>query len=95
MVTEIDKEQIRRYFDEQTGKWYFSVVDIIALTTSSTNPRNYWKVLKNRLKKGDNELVTKINRLKMQARDGKFYLTDAAAADVNRARFFGHRQDHR
>src|SRR3989344_3785170 len=68
----------RRYYDEKEDKWYFSVVDIIALTTSSTNPQNYWKVLKNRLKRDGNEVVTKFNRLKMKARDGKFYLTDAA-----------------
>src|SRR3989338_1564858 len=70
--------EVRRYQDPTTGKWFFSVVDIIALTTSSKNPQNYWKVLKNRLKKEGNQLVTLCNRLKMKARDGKSYLTDAA-----------------
>ena len=70
--------EVRKYYDETNQKWYFSVVDIIALTTSSKNPQNYWKVLKNRLKKEQNELVTKCNQLKMKARDGKSYLTDAA-----------------
>ena len=71
-------EEVRRYHDEISGKWYFSVVDIIALTTLSKNPQNYWKVLKNRLKKEGDQLVTLCNQLKMKARDGKSYLTDAA-----------------
>ncbi len=78
-------EGIRRQFDKERGKWYFSVVDIIALTTSSKNPQNYWKVLKNRFKKGSPELVTlinKCNQLKMKARDGKYYLTDAADVET-------------
>src|SRR3989338_8864738 len=70
--------EVRKYYDETNQKWYFSVVDVVALTNSSKNPQNYWKVLKNRLKKEQNELVTKCNRLKMKARDGKSYLTDAA-----------------
>jgi hypothetical protein len=59
-------------------RWYFSVVDVVGILTNSTDPRNYWKVLKGRLKKEGSEVVTKCNQLKMQAADGKFYLTDAA-----------------
>ena len=70
--------EVRKYYDETNQKWYFSVVDVVALTTSSSNPQNYWKVLKNRLKKEGNQLVTLCNQLKMKARDGKSYLTDAA-----------------
>ena len=76
---------VRRHYDDKEGKWYFSVVDVIALTTSSTNARNYWKVLKNRFKTGNNierELVTLCNQLKMKARDGKRYLTDVADAET-------------
>jgi len=73
---------VRRLQDPESGGWWFSVVDTIALTTSSKDPQNYWKVLKNRLKKEQNELVTKINQLKMRARDGKSYLTDTATAET-------------
>ncbi len=74
--------KIRRHWDERKEKWYFSVVDVVAVLTNSSNPRNYWKVLKNRLKKEGSEVVTKCNHLKMPASDGKFYLTDVADTEV-------------
>ena len=73
--------KIRRIYDEKSETWYFSVVDIIQALIQQSDyqaARNYWKVLKNRLNKEGSESVTKCNRLKMQAADGKFYLTDAA-----------------
>ena len=73
--------KIRRHYDEQKETWYFSVVDILQVLIQQPDyqvARNYWKVLKNRLKKEGNESVTKCNRLKMEAADGKKYLTDAA-----------------
>lgn len=76
------ENKIRRQWNEKTKKWYFSIVDVIAIVTKSTDPRNYWKVLKNRLKKGQNELVTQCNQLKMKSNDGKFYLTDTADGDT-------------
>lgn len=81
--------KIRRLYDEGTQNWYFSIVDIIQVLTQQTNfqaARNYWKVLKNRLNKEGSELVTTCNRLKLEAADGKKYLTDVANA-VN-IRFF-------
>ena len=77
-VEAIEGGKIRRHWDENSGQYYFSIVDIIALVTNSTDPRNYWKVLKSRLKNTQKELVTKCNQLKMKAVDGKFYLTDTA-----------------
>ena len=50
----------------------------LAVLTESANPRTYWKVLKNRLAKEGNESVTNCNQLKLQAADGKKYLTDVA-----------------
>jgi len=77
---------IRRVYDEKSEIWYFSVVDIIQALIQQKDyqiARNYWKVLKNRLKKdGANETVTKCNQLKMKAEDGKMRLTDVATAET-------------
>lgn len=73
---------IRRHWDEKEGVWYFSIVDVIAEMTDSTSPASYWKVLKNRLKKSGDQLVTECNQLKMKATDGKSYLTDCAGAQT-------------
>ncbi|MBQ3576013.1 MAG: Fic family protein [Coprobacter sp.] len=70
-----DKE-VRAAWDDDTNRWLFSVVDVIAVLTESKNPRNYWKVIKHRLVKSGNELVTRCNQLKLVASDGKRYLTD-------------------
>lgn len=68
--------EVRAVWDSANSQWLFSVVDVIAILTESKNPRNYWKVMKHRLAKDGNELVTKCNQLKMAAADGKRYLTD-------------------
>lgn len=73
-----DGKQVRYVWDEQQEKYFFSVVDVIKVLTDSENPRNYWKVLKNRLRKEGNESVTNCNQLKLPASDGKSYLTDVA-----------------
>jgi len=73
--------KIRRVYNEETETWYFSVVDIIQVLIQQPDyqaARNYWKVLKNRLTKEGSESVTKCNRLKLEAADGKQYLTDVA-----------------
>jgi hypothetical protein len=80
-----ERHNIRRHYDEKTETWYFSVVDIIQVLIQQPDfqtARNYWKVLKNRLNKEGSESVTKCNRLKMQAADGKKYLTDVANAET-------------
>lgn len=80
-----EEAKIRRSYDEKTETWFFSVVDIIRVLTdqpSQALARNYWKVLKSRLKKEGSELVTKCNRLKMTAEDGKQRLTDVADAET-------------
>lgn len=68
--------KVRTGWDNEKEIWYFSVVDIVAILTDSPNPRNYWKVLKNRLRKEGSQLVTSCNQLKMQSTDGKYYKTD-------------------
>jgi hypothetical protein len=75
-------KKIRRHWNNEKELWFFSVVDVIGVLSNSSDPRNYWKVLKNRLKNEGSEVVTKCNQLKMQASDGKYYLTDAADTEV-------------
>lgn len=63
--------EIRSVWDSEKNDYYFSVVDVIRVLTESENPRNYWKVLKFRLKEEGSEVVTDCNQLKMLAPDGK------------------------
>ena len=84
-ISVFEERSVRRVFDEQTETWYFSVVDIVGILTEQPNTngaRNYWKVLKNRLKKEGSEVVTNCNRLKLTAEDGKKRLTDVADAQT-------------
>lgn len=69
-------ETIRTVWDKESEKYYISVVDIVGIVAESDNPRNYWKVLKHRLKKEGNESVTNCNQLKLKSSDGKYYNTD-------------------
>ena len=74
-----DDREVRAVWDEQNAKWWFSVLDIVALLTDQddyTKTRNYWKYLKAKLKKEKNELVSATTQLKLLANDGKRYLTD-------------------
>lgn len=73
-----EKFSIRRMYDEKLERWFFSIVDIIVAMEVSSDARNYWKVLKNRLKKEGSEVVTNCNQLALIASDGKFRLTDVA-----------------
>ncbi|WP_418407385.1 BRO family protein [Alistipes sp.] len=73
-----EERKVRTVWDDEAGKWYVSVVDVVGVLTDSADPNNYWKVLKSRLKKEGNETVTNCNRLKMLAADGKMRLTDVA-----------------
>lgn len=73
-----ENRQVRSHWDAEQEKWYFSVVDVVAILTDSPNPRKYWSVLKTRLKKEGSELATNCSQLKMQSADGKYYKTDVA-----------------
>ncbi|MFH1195767.1 MAG: Bro-N domain-containing protein [bacterium] len=73
-----EQKQIRSEWDKREQKWFFSIVDVIAVLTDSPNPQVYWRVLKKRLKAEGNETVTNCNALKMRAVDGKMRLTDVA-----------------
>ena len=77
--------KIRRHYDEEKEKWYFSVIDIVAALTDQGNyqtARKYWNKLKERLKKEGSESVTNCHQLKLLAADGKKYLTDVADVET-------------
>lgn len=74
-----DDKEVRAVWDDEKSKWWFSVFDIIGVLRDEddyTKNRNYWKYLKAKLKKENNELVSTTNQLKLIAADGKKYLTD-------------------
>ena len=71
-----ENKEIRSVWDSQKEDYYFSVVDVIGALTDSREPRKYWSVLKNRLKKEGSEVTTNCSQLKMLAPDGKIRLRD-------------------
>ncbi len=77
-----EDQPIRTAWVEDEEEWYFSIVDVIGALTEQPGidgARNYWKVLKNRLKEEGSQLVTNCNQLKMKSpKDGKRYNTDVA-----------------
>ena len=76
-----EQKKVRTIWDKEQEKWYFAIVDVVAVLTEQDDyqlSRNYWKVLKNRLKNEGNETVTNCNQFKLQAADGKMRLTDVA-----------------
>lgn len=80
-----ETHKIRRYFNEKTETWYFSVIDIVAALTEQKDfqvARSYWKKLAQRLRDERSQVVTKCHRLKMMAQDGKMRETDAADVET-------------
>lgn len=73
-----EERKVRTVWDDKDEKWYFSIVDVVAVLTESADPTAYWRKLKQRLKAEGNETVTSCHSLKMQAADGKMRLTDVA-----------------
>ena len=74
-----DDREIRAVWDDDCSKWWFSVLDIVGALNEEpdyTKVRNYWKYLKTKLKKENNQLVSATNQLKLLAADGKKYNTD-------------------
>ena len=74
-----DDREVRAVWDDENAKWWFSVLDIVAVLRDEddyTKARNYWKYLKAKLKRENNELVSATTQLRLVAKDGKRYLTD-------------------
>ncbi len=83
LIALFNEQPVRRVWNKEEEKWYFSVVDVVRVLTDSENPQVYWRVMKKRLlDEGSNETVTKCNGLKMEAPDGKSRLTDAADVET-------------
>ncbi len=84
-VVPFENKSIRRLWDEKREKWFFSIIDIVAILIDQPNfkkSQSYWTTLKNRLKKEGNESVTNCDKLKMLSADGKYYKTDAGDLEM-------------
>mgnify|MGYP001587081180 CR=1 FL=1 len=81
-ISTFEGKKIRKIWDEKFEKWYFSVVDVVEALSQSDRPRKYWDDLKRRLKDEGSELSAKIGQLKMEASDGKYYLTDVTDTET-------------
>ena len=73
-----EQKKVRTVWDEEQEKWYFAIVDVVAVLTESADPQSYWRKLKQRLKEEGNQTVTDCHAFKLQAADGKMRLTDVA-----------------
>ena len=73
-----EQKQVRSLWNDNDEKWYFSIVDVVAILTESKDALAYWRKLKQRLKAEGNETVTNCHALKMLAADGKMRMTDVA-----------------
>jgi len=80
-----EEKKVRSVWSDENEKWYFSVIDIIAVLTDQAEykkAQSYWTTLKGRLKKEGSEVVTNCDKLKLEANDGKQYLTDVADTET-------------
>ena len=78
IINLFESKEIRSIWDSEKEEYYFSVVDVISALTDSSNPRNYWNMLKSRLNEEEqSELSTKCVQFKLQAKDRKLRNTDA------------------
>ncbi|MDD3665623.1 MAG: Fic family protein [Bacteroidales bacterium] len=74
-----DDREVRAVWDEENAKWWFSVLDIVAVLSNQddyTKARNYWKYLKAKLKKENSQVVSATTQLKFLAPDGKRRFAD-------------------
>jgi len=81
-IAVFEGKKIRRAWDEEKELWHFAVMDVVEVLAQTDRPRKYWNDLKTKLKAEGSEVSEKIGQLKMQAVDGKFYLTDTADTET-------------
>ena len=72
------EQGIRREWDAEEEKWWFSIIDVVQVLTGTDNPRRYWSDLKRQLKEEGSQMYEKIVQLRLRAPDGKMRLTDVA-----------------
>jgi hypothetical protein len=72
------EQKVRTHWDEEKEKWFFSIIDVVAILTDSPRPRKYWNALKTKLQAEGSELSQNMGHLKMKATDGKMRKTDVA-----------------
>jgi len=72
------EQKVRTHWDDDKAKWYFSIIDVVAILTESPRPRKYWNALKTKLQEEGSELSQNMGQLKMTAEDGKMRFTDVA-----------------
>ncbi len=72
------EQTVRTHWDEKEERWYFSIIDVVAVLTDSPRPRKYWNALKTKLQEEGSQLSQNMGQLKMKATDGKMRLTDVA-----------------
>ena len=78
IINLFEEKKVRTVWDDKEEKWYFSIVDVVAVLTDSADAQAYWRKLKQRLRQEGNETVTNCHGLKMRAADGKMRMTDVA-----------------
>ncbi len=81
-VAVFQQKTIRRTWDKNNEKWWFSVTDVVSVLSNSVDALVYWRKLKEQLKKEGSETVTNCHQLKLTAEDGKMRLTDVADIEV-------------
>ena len=81
IIKVFEERKVRTVWDDKEEKWYFSIVDVVAVLTDSAAPTAYWRKLKQRLKQEGNESVTNCHALKLRAADGKMRMTTVGKQD--------------
>jgi cell filamentation protein len=76
-----DDKEVRTVWDDEGSKWWFAAADVAAAMSGSSNPANYWRVLKQRLKAENDQTITNCNGFKLRASDGRMRMTDCLDAD--------------
>lgn len=82
MESSVLGKNIRRIYDQSTGMWFYSVLDVIAAITGTDYPRRYWNELKRKLTASGSKIQNNVQLRKMKAADGRFYETSAADAET-------------